>query len=542
MKLSRALLLLFFLIITIAAPAVAIADLSVPNGQKIFPSYGPMVSPIINSDPSKTMPIGIGAAAIGGEMAALQIGIGLFSEPVDIYFGIYAPSINAGSIYVLTPQNNLQPVPISSLISNGILQLSSVALTPWLSNTLGGINEPVLGQMPVSSLPFGTYSLYLLVTPAGNLNNYYLWSTTAKTGDNVIPISVNGPLCASGSYPNKPCVSVKVCTPGTTMCQGVDDILLDTGSMGVRVFKQSLNIALDQVSVSAGPLAECIQFGDGSSEWGPVQIADVILGNEPPVQVPIQVIDADFGTPSAGCTGAEQSPVQAGFNGILGVGLFSEDCGPVCAYLRSNGFYYACNGSVCGATTVGLSDQVQNPIALLPQDNNGMMVELPAIVSDGFSSAGGYLILGIDTRSNNTPSGVTTYATDETGNFFTSFNGTVYSNSFIDTGSNGLFFPAAGSALFQLCAPPNTSWYCPPTVIDLSATNMGVFGSPGASVSFQIGNFAELINSSNRVFSNIGGPEVGDFDWGLPFFFGKKIFMGLDGTTSTLGIGPYWAY
>lgn len=71
---------------------------------------------------------------------------------------------------------------------------------------------------------------------------------------------------------------------------------------------------------------------------------------------------------------------------------------------------------------------------------------------------------------------------------------------------------------------------------------MGAFGSASGSVSFQIGNFADLINSSNFVFSDIGGTEVGNFDWGLPFFFGKKVFMGIDGTASSLGTGPYWAY
>ncbi|HJW29302.1 MAG TPA: DUF3443 family protein, partial [Saprospiraceae bacterium] len=450
------------------------------------------------------MPIGLGEAAIGGEIAALQIGIGLFSEPVDIYFGIYAPPINADHIYVLTPENNLHPVSINSLLSNGTLKLSSGTLTPWMTNTLGGINEPVLRQMPVSSLPPGTYSLFLLVTPAGNLNSYYLWSTTARVGDNVIPISVNGPLCASGSYANKPCVSVKVCTPGTATCQVIDDILLDTGSVGLRVFKQALYIALDQVSLNTGLLAECIQFGDGSSDWGPVKIADVILGSEPAVEVPIHVIDAGFGTPSPACSGAHQTPNEAGFNGILGVGLFSEDCGSLCENLRSNGMYYACSGLSCTASSVSLPDQVKNPVAFLPSDNNGVMIELQDVVLDGFPSAGGYLVLGVGTQSNNIPSGVATYATNQSGDLFTTFNGSDYS-SFIDTGSNGLFFPAGMlSSLLKPCTGPYTGWYCPSSVINLSATNMGAFGSASGIESFQVGNFAELINSSNFVFSDIG--------------------------------------
>ncbi|HEX9154393.1 MAG TPA: DUF3443 family protein, partial [Nitrospira sp.] len=138
---------------------------------------------------------------------------------------------------------------------------------------------------------------------------------------------MNGSLCSSGSFFNKPCVSVTVCTPGTSTCHVVTDLLLDTGSVGLRIFKQALSVSLPQVTVGSGSLAECIQFGDGSSDWGPVQMASVILGNEPAVQVPIQVIDATFGVLSTACQNADASPANAGFNGILGVGFFKQDCG-----------------------------------------------------------------------------------------------------------------------------------------------------------------------------------------------------------------------
>ena len=154
---------------------------------------------------------------------------------------------------------------------------------------------------------------------------------------------MNGSLCSaatSAGYVNKPCVSVTVCTPGsTTACQTINDILLDTGSSGLRIFKQALtnpNVALTPVTSGTGLLAECAQFADGSSDWGPVQRADVRLGNEPAVQVSIQVIDAAFGTVPPGCGIPDTSPAAAGFNGILGVGLFSQDCGSGCVNGRLN--------------------------------------------------------------------------------------------------------------------------------------------------------------------------------------------------------------
>ena len=99
---------------------------------------------------------------------------------------------------------------------------------------------------------------------------------------NVLPITVNGSLCAGGSYTNKPCVSVTVCIPGTATCQVVTDLLLDTGSTGLLIFQQALTVSLPQVTVASGSLASCVQFGGGTSDWGPVKLANVVLGNELP--------------------------------------------------------------------------------------------------------------------------------------------------------------------------------------------------------------------------------------------------------------------
>jgi hypothetical protein len=309
----------------------------------------------------------------------------------------------------------------------------------------------------------------------------------------------------------------------------------------LRIFKQALTVSLPQVSVSAGALAECVQFGDGSSDWGPIQTASIVLANEPAVQVPIQVIDATFGTRSRTCQNADTSPATAGFNGILGVGLFTHDCGSLCTSSTTNGIYFACNGTVCGGTTVVLGNQVQNPVALLPLDNNGVLVQLPAIAQGGAPSVDGSLILGIGTRTNNTPTAVTAYQANAVGEFTTTFNNTHFTMSFIDSGSNGLFFPAPAT-LLPTCPAPNPGFYCPATITALSATNTGASGSPSNPISFQIGNFTSLISSANRVFNDVGGSAAGGFDWGLPFFLGRTVFVGIEGTTSSLGSGPYWAY
>ncbi len=514
----------------------AALSMAVPSGQERFPLRGPVATPIISTDPSQAMPIGIGPAASGGDTISVKVGLAPFSGPVDIYFGYFAPAINPQNIYVLTMNDTFIPLSVSDPFHEG--------LSPWKINASDGVNESLasaLGEIPVSSLPPGTYTAYLLVTPEGSLDSYYLWTTAIEVANNVLPISVNGSLCSADSYPNKPCVSVTVCTPGTSNCQRIDDILLDTGSYGLRIFKQALGVSLLQETVASGALTECVQYGDGTSNWGPVQTASVILGNEPAVEVPIQVIDSTFGSRPHECRNADPSPEAAGFNGVLGVGLFIEDCGQACEDSADIGIYYACSGSICSGTAVALSSQVQNPVALLPQDNNGVIVELPDVPSGGSPSVNGSLILGIDTRSNNMPSAVTTYTANLLGEFVTTVDGVPYKNSFIDSGTNGLFFSSPSSNLLPNCAFPFSDWFCPSSTTSLSATNTGASGLPGGVVSFQIGNFVSLISSSNWVFAEIGGNST-DFDWGLPFFLGRNVYVGFEGRGSSLGSGPYWAY
>jgi len=359
------------------------------------------------------------------------------------------------------------------------------------------------------------------------------------SGPNVIPVTVNGALCSSGSYVNKPCVSVTVCAPSGSPCQKIDDILLDTGSYGLRIFRQVLSsVALEQVTVGSLPLAQCTRYADASSQWGPVEMAAVVLGSEPAVTVPVQVVDATFGTLPSGCANAQRSPADGGYNGVLGVGPFAQDCGSACVTAADLGVYYTCSGSTCSGTTVPLSSQVTNPVALVPLDNNGLAVELPSVPAGGAVAVNGSVILGIGTRTNNVPQGVDVYPVDARGDFVTSLDGASFV-AFLDTGSNGLFF---GSSSLPQCASPDTGWYCPANTTSFAATNAGAGGSPSSTVDFQIANFDNLINSSNSVFADVGGIQAAGFDWGLPFHLGRTVYVGLENGQSSLGSGPFFAY
>ena len=419
-------------------------------------------------------------------------------------------------------------------LTTSVTWSSSVESVAVISDAAGSNGKAI-------SIAAGTTTI---AATSGNISGSTTLTVISGAGtNNVMLVTVNGSLCSTtNAYLNKICVSVTVCTPGTSTCQTINDILLDTGSYGLRIFKQALTVSLSQVMDGSRSLAECVQFGDGTSEWGPIQTAGVILGNEPVVQVPIQVIDATFGSPPHVCRNADLSPADAGFNGTLGVGLLVHDCGSTCVTSSGNGLYYACSGTSCTGTVAALTAQVQNPVALLPQDNNGVILQLPGVDPGGALSVTGNLILGIGTQSNNAPTGVTAYSANQSGEFTTNLNGSSYSNSIIDSGSNGLFFPSPSSSVLPNCPSPNSGWFCPSTTTSFSATNTASSGSPSGTVTFQIGNFNSLTASSNNVFSEIGGSFAGQFDWGLPFHFGRSVYIGIEGKSSSLGSGPYWAY
>jgi len=353
--------------------------------------------------------------------------------------------------------------------------------------------------------------------------------------NNIVPVTIG---C---NYMNEPCVSVTVCEHNSTNCKTINNILLDTGSFGLRVFKSQLtglNLTAS-TDLSGNTYAECVGYLDGTSQWGSVNYADIKLGGLTASNVPMQVIDASFPTSSAvptSCTSPESS--SSDYNGILGIGLFVEDCGTSCA-TSGNNMYFACSGSSCSSAGVATVKQVSNPIAFLGAGyNNGSALQLPGLESDyGAISASGYLVLGIATATNNTlDSAPNVFQADSNGNFTTVANSHSYT-AFIDSGSNGLFIPQVSAAL-SVCS----GWYCPSSTLSLTATQAGVSSSAQASVIYKVASASILFNTQSMVFNDLGGELNTYFDWGLPFFLGRTIFTGIDGKTSTYGTGPYWAY
>jgi hypothetical protein len=191
-------------------------------------------------------------------------------------------------------------------------------------------------------------------------------------------------------------------------------------------------------------------------------------------------------------------------------------------------------------TAEGLTQQVQNPVALFASDNNGVIIELPA-VSAPAATLTGSLVFGIGTQSNNALGTATVYTPDANGNFTTTYKGASYNTSFIDSGSNGYFFLDSTITGLTDCGSAESGFYCPSSTANISATNQGSNGASGP-VNFSVANAATLFSQKDSVFSDLGGPAPNLFDFGLPFFFGRNVFTAFEGKSTSGGTGPYWAY
>ncbi len=406
-------------------------------------------------------------------------------------------------------------------------------------------------------------------------------TSVPSSGSNVLSIAVNGGPEENQPngyiYQNAAFASATICAPGSTSsCVTIDNLLVDTGSTGLRIFDSEVSsLNLPAVNASNGSAAyDCVAFVDGSYMWGPVEKGDVTLGNEAASDVPIQVISsATTGVPSS-CSNGNTTNVDTaealGANGILGVGVEPTDCfyAGASACDSTSGLssppypaYYTCSGSTCSPAFVATADQVMNPVVLFAKDNNGVIVELPS-ASSPTATLSGSLVFGIGTESNNQLASGDSIFTMACDDFTTVFDGQTFGitdantcagpGSFIDSGSNALYFPNVPKIAECGSNTPAgnlSGLYCPSTTGSYSATNEGEDGT-SKSTSFSVANaetlFTTAATESDAVQPTLAGanPSGYGFDWGLPFFYGVNVYNAIDGQTMPSGApaAPWWAY
>ncbi|MFM0647999.1 DUF3443 domain-containing protein [Paraburkholderia bryophila] len=394
------------------------------------------------------------------------------------------------------------------------------------------------GGTSTSAPPTGAVAPLAASAPAGASTPAASTSVPQSTLANVQPIAVT---TAPGLTRNMLTTSVTVCQPGTDNCATIDNIQVDTGSHGLRILASALPASLPLAAIASGGgiTGECAVFGGGYA-WGAVRSADVRMAGQLAASIPIQLI-SDPAAPTVPADCAASGPAMLTVaslrsNGILGVGLFAADCGAGCVNAALPRWYYRCDANgACVASAQALAQQVTNPVSRFALDNNGVVIDLPAIADSGAANVAGSLIFGIDTQANNTLGGASVVkANSQTGYVVTTSAGQTYSQSYIDSGSNGLFF---SSTLLPQCG----FWYCPSAT---QAANAAISGTNGTSnpVSFEIGNSNVLFASANNAFDNLAGVAGSSFGWGLPFFYGRRVYTAISARVTSAGPGPYYAF
>jgi hypothetical protein len=348
-------------------------------------------------------------------------------------------------------------------------------------------------------------------------------------------------------------VTVTVCQPGTSNCQDVDHVLVDTGSSGLRLFStsavQAAGLPLKK-NAAGDMLGECMFFTN-SFMWGGVHHADVHIGGEVASNAAIQVVsDPALPAPPDICVssgGASQNtPQHAGANGILGISPRSLDCGSACMQ-SSNRRYFSCppDGSSCTNIALQVSEQVANPAQQFAQDNNGVIVQLPSLPSGTAPTADGSLTFGLGTQANNGLRTARILTLSSSLTISTLYKGTIFPDSTFDTGTPDFGF---SDSTLPLC--PGGGFYCPGQPLAFSAMVSGVNGI-GGTVDFDLSNPPAASPAQPAAISNLGhaaallnGKPVhtAAFFWGLPFFFGRTVGFAYQNAQTPFGPGPFYAF
>ncbi len=390
------------------------------------------------------------------------------------------------------------------------LNIASIAVTGTNSGDFGSNNN--CGS---SLAPAGFCTINVTFTPTApglrsagvvitDNNNEVSGSTQTVnlTGNGFYDVApVNVSLDLTGDSANNITTTVTVCVPGTTNCTTIPNVLVDTGSVGLRLLSSGAdNVTGAQVGslglqtitdTSTGyPVWECVDFGNLAYTWGPMAMATVTVGGETATQIPggaansgipIQIVTTN--TPPEGIVyegaayynpciyenvsgGIEPtnglnagSVANLGSNGILGIGNFPQDCvlgvTNYCTSLSTTTGQYLEYDSSGISTTAGtlyyviettpLDYQAWNPVSAFLTDSNGSILSLPSVSASGSAPVAGTLTFGIGTETNNAISTQTVYELDADGNFNSAeYNGVTYTSS----NSGGSFLDSSSSALY----------------------------------------------------------------------------------------------
>jgi hypothetical protein len=349
--------------------------------------------------------------------------------------------------------------------------------------------------------------------------------SAALSAPNVIPVHVDG----ASPWKNIPEISVTLCVPGTSNCQTIPHILVDTASTGLRVYAQAIHLPLQsELDPQGNPIAECVWA------FGYIKRADIALGGLKAPNLPLQVLESTDPNMPSNCTPDETPYDPNSYNGMLGLSPSMHDV--------QTWNFYSCGNGGCVSASVPPEQMPQNPVSAFPTDNNGYAVKFPGISAQGVESVTGHLIFGLGTRPNNQlPFVLNPIVPQATwGQFKVESNGNTYTSAF-DTGTWQYNFPALGA---DVCTD-NASMLCPASPLQVQVKLVDATGATVHTATLHVANYDDF-PSTNNAFNDIATTVAGSNDLmlGMPFFYGKTIYFAIENqyTPQYPWTGPWVAY
>ena len=327
----------------------------------------------------------------GGGITAPAVSL----SPTSLSFGNQTVNTTSGGQSVTLTNSGNATLSISSITLTGTDAAAYAKTTTCASSLAANANCTISVTFTPTAVASTSATLSIATNAAGSPATVALTGTGTGVANNALSITIDsGP--PSITTANIAYATVTVCTPGsTTQCTSIDHIQVDTGSFGLRLFASELGNAVPTPATdttSGNPLRECVIYADGYT-WGSVGKVDVQLGSRTISNVAIQILgDSNAGAAPNSCATTngtsngtfENSVATFGAKGILGIGVFAQDCGPYCAQSPAQPqWYYTCPSGTCSPVAVDVTRQVQNPLTLLSADNNGVVIDLPAVAGAG---------------------------------------------------------------------------------------------------------------------------------------------------------------
>ncbi len=139
--------------------------MALPTAQTSF-SYSSVPIPQRSSLLSANQPIATGHLNTG--LLSPRVRLPMLQGAADLYLSYSSDTIDMGKEFQIVDDNDHPIKPLSD------------GAEPWKTQSLGGFNDAVLGDIQTSTLPPGNYNANLKIVPTGQTDDsaYYRWTTS----------------------------------------------------------------------------------------------------------------------------------------------------------------------------------------------------------------------------------------------------------------------------------------------------------------------------------------------------------------------------